>query len=112
MGTEHILLALLRENDGTAAKVLGSFGVTYPYVRAAVVRMMGIGVAQTPGELSFTGWAQDALDRAGREAAMRHQPIGTEHILLALVHEHSGAAARILLQLDADPAAVRAALAQ
>ena len=112
MGTEHILLALLRENDGTAANVLATFGVTYPYVRAAVVRMMGVGVDQTPGELLFTGRAQDAIDRAGREASIRDQPVGTEHILLALVHEPYGAAARILLQLDADPAAVRAALVQ
>jgi ATP-dependent Clp protease ATP-binding subunit ClpC len=107
-----MLLALLRERDGTAGKVLVSFGVTYPRVRVAVVRMMGVGVDQTSGELSFTGRAQDAIDRAAREASMRDRPIGTEHILLALVHEPNGAAARILLQLDADPEAVRAALAQ
>jgi len=111
VGTEHILLALLREGDGSAATVLTSFGVTYPYVRAAVIRMMGVGVDQAPGELSLTGRAQDAIDRAGREASIRDKPIGTEHILLALVREPGGAAARILLQLDVDPAAVQAALA-
>jgi len=107
-----MLLALLRESEGRAGKVLASFGVTYPRVRVAVVRMMGVGVDETSGELSFTGRAQEAIDRAGREASIRDQPIATEHILLALVHEPHGAAARILLQLDADPEAVRAALAQ
>lgn len=106
-----MLLALLRESDGTAGHVLASFGVTYPRVRVAVVRMMGVGADETTEELSFTGRAQDAIDRAGREASMRDQPVGTEHILLALVHEPNGAAARILLELDADPEAVRAALA-
>ena len=110
MGTEHILLGVLGVPEGTASQVLGSFGVTYENVRTAVVRMMGRGVETGDEELSFTGRAEDVIDRAGREAAMRDQPVGTEHLLLALIHEQTGAAARILLLLDAEPAAIRAAL--
>ena len=111
MGTEHILLGVLRTPDSTATEVLASFGVAYPNVRGAVVRMMGMGVEAPDAELSFTGRAQDTIDRARREASIRDQPqVGTEHLLLALAHEPGGAAARILLQLDADPPAVRAAL--
>ena len=63
-------------------------------------------------ELAFTGRAEDVIERARREAAIGDQPqVGTEHILLALVRDQDGAAARILLLLDADPAAIRAALA-
>jgi ATP-dependent Clp protease ATP-binding subunit ClpC len=111
VGTEHILLGLLGEGTGTAATVLASFGVTHDRVRAAVVRMMGVGVAQTESELSLTGRAQDVIDRARSEASTRdRQQVGTEHILLALMGEQHGAAARIMLQLDADPAAIRSAL--
>jgi ATP-dependent Clp protease ATP-binding subunit ClpC len=113
VGTEHILLALLGEDDGTAARVLNSSGVTYEQVRVAVIRMMGMGAETDPGadEPSFTGRAQDVIDLAQQEASRRGQdPAGTEHILLALVAERNGAAVRILLQLDADPAAIRSAL--
>lgn len=106
-----MLLALLREDGGTAATVLRAFGVTHEQVQTAVIRMMGTGV-EVAGELSFTGRARDVIDRARREASIRDQPaVGTEHILLALVHEADGAAARILLELDAEPAAIRAAIA-
>lgn len=91
--------------------MLQPFGVTYAKVRISVVRMMGVGVEAPQGELALTGRAQDVMDRAGREAALRDQAqVGTEHILLALIHAPEGAAARILLQLDADPTDVRAAL--
>ena len=92
--------------------MLKSSGVTYGQVRLAVVRMMGVGIEAPSEELSFTGRAQDAIERARREASIRDEPqVGTEHILLALIRAHDGAAARILLQLDTDPAAIRAALA-
>jgi ATP-dependent Clp protease ATP-binding subunit ClpA len=110
VGTEHILLGVLAAPDGTAAQVLASFGVDHEHVHVAVVRMMGLGVEAPADELSFTGRAQDTIDRARREASIRDQPVGTEHLLLALVYEPGGAAARILLELDADPTAVRAAL--
>jgi ATP-dependent Clp protease ATP-binding subunit ClpC len=111
VGTEHILLGLLRVPEGTAAQTLAGFGVTHDVVRRAVVRMMGIGVEVPETELSFTGRAEDTIDRARREASIRDEPeVGTEHLLLALVHEPGGAAARILLQFDADAAAIRSAL--
>ena len=97
--------------EGSAAQALASFGVTYELARAAVVRMIGPGVEAPDAELLFTGRAEDTIDRARREAAIRDQAeVGTEHILLALIHERGGAAARILLQLDADPSDIRAAL--
>jgi ATP-dependent Clp protease ATP-binding subunit ClpC len=111
VGTEHILLGLLRVPEGTAAKTLAALDVTHDVVRQAVVRMMGIGVEVPETELSFTGRAEDTIDRARREASIRDEPeVGTEHLLLALVHEPGGAAARILLQFDADSAAIRSAL--
>jgi ATP-dependent Clp protease ATP-binding subunit ClpC len=111
IGTEHILLALSLDTDGTAARVLDSFGATYAQLRGAVVRMMGLGVEPPEGELAFTGRAQDVIDRARAEASIRDAPqVGTEHILLAVVHNPSGAAVRILLELDAEPAAIRSAL--
>ena len=113
MGTEHILLALLREEKGAAAGVLKSSGASYEQVRAAVIAMMGLGVdaGAGRGEPTFTGRAQDVIEHAEREAARGGQDrAGTEHILLALVSERDGAAVRILRQLDADPAAIRAAL--
>jgi ATP-dependent Clp protease ATP-binding subunit ClpC len=114
VGTEHILLGLLRDEDGAAADTLRGAGVTHVQVRAAVVRMMGTGVAPEPGagEPAFTGRAQEAVDRARREAAHAGAELaGTEHILLALIGERDGAAVRILQQLDTDVAAIRSALA-
>ena len=85
--------------------------MTHARVRGAVLGMIGRGAEPVSEELSFTGRAQDAIDRARREAAIRDQPqVGTEHILLALLRERDGAAVRILLQLDADPAEIRTAL--
>jgi ATP-dependent Clp protease ATP-binding subunit ClpC len=111
VGTEHVLLALLVQDGGTAADVLKSSGVTYEQVRDVVVRMMGLGVDSATGELPFTGPAQDAIALAREEASRGGQAkAGTEHILLALVEERNGAAVRILLQLDVDPAAIRSAL--
>ncbi len=113
VGTEHLLLALFLEPEGTAAQLLASFGVSHAQVRAAVVRMMGLGIEQPEGDLGLTGPAQDVLDRARAEASIRDERrVGTEHILLALVHKRSGAAARILLELDADPDDIRSALAR
>jgi ATP-dependent Clp protease ATP-binding subunit ClpA len=111
VGTEHILLGVLGVSEGSAAQVLTSFGVGYANVRTAVVGMMGVGVEAPDAELLFTDRAQETVDRARREASMRDQPrVGTEHLLLALVHDLGGAAARILLELDADPVAIRSAL--
>jgi ATP-dependent Clp protease ATP-binding subunit ClpC len=111
IGTEHILLGLLRERDGVAAGVLASLGVEYEPVRAAVVRMLGLGVEDPGDDLQSTGAATNAVERAGREAAaLGAEQVGTEHILLALMHDPGGAASRILWQLDVDPVAVRSAI--
>ena len=111
IGTEHILLGLLREQQGAAGSTLASLDVTHERVRVAVVRMMGIGVEDVGGELPFTGPASEAIDRSAREASvLGSERVGTEHVLLALMRDPGGAAARILLQLDVDPAAVRSAL--
>ena len=92
--------------------MLVPLGVTHEQVRAAVVRMMGMGVEAAAGELPLTGRAQDAIELARQEASRGGQEqAGTQHILLALVQERDGAAARILLQLDADPATIRSAIA-
>jgi ATP-dependent Clp protease ATP-binding subunit ClpC len=111
IGTEHILLGLLRAQDGAAASVLSSLEVTYDQVRVWVVRMMGTGVGEVGDELPFTGAANEAVDRASREAAvLGAEEIGTEHILLALTRDPAGAAGRILRQLDVEPATVREAI--
>ena len=111
VGTEHVLLGLLREDDGAAASALASLGVTHARVRSAVVGMIGVGVEAPQGELPLTGAAQTAVERAGREASLLGaERVGCEHILLALVRAPDGAATRILQQLDVDPAAVRAAV--
>jgi ATP-dependent Clp protease ATP-binding subunit ClpC len=111
IGTEHILLGLLRDRDSVAARALESLGVTYPIVRLAVVRMMGTGVEVDPGALAFTGPSERAIARAEGEASDRGvSPVDTGHLLVALVSEREGAASRILLQLDTDPQAIRAAI--
>ena len=112
MGTEHILLALLHEaQEGSSTSILTSSGVTYEQVRDEVMRMMGMGVDSGMDELMFTGPAQDAIELAQRNASARGDShAGSEDILCALVSERDGAAVRILLQLDADPAAIRSAL--
>ena len=111
IGTEHILLGLLREQNGLAAGALASLGVGYEPVRGAVVRMLGLGVEDPGDELPSTDAATAAVERAGREAAvLGAEEVGTEHILLALTRDPGGAAARILLQLDVDPVAVRSAI--
>ena len=112
VGTEHVLLGLLREEDGAAADALASLGVSHARVRSAVVAMMGVGVEVPEGELPLTGAAQNAVERAGREASvLGADRVGCEHVLLALTQDPGGAATRILRQLDVDPAAVRKAVA-
>ena len=112
VGTEHILLGLLREPDGIAATALALLGITYDPVLTAVVRMMGRGVEPATGELPMTGPAEAVVERAGREASvLGAERVGTDHILMALIFEPGGAAARILLGLDADAAAIRSAVA-
>ncbi len=108
IGTEHILLGLLGEAEGVAARVLGSLRVTVDPVRAQVVALVGPGEEVTSGQIPFTPRAEKVLELALREAlSLGHNYIGTEHILLALVRENEGVAADILLEFDADPEKVR-----
>ncbi len=108
IGTEHILLGLLREEEGLAARVLESLDVTVEEVRAQVARIVGQGDEVTTGQIPFTPRAKKVLELALREAlSLGHNYIGTEHILLGLVRENEGVAARILLDFDADAEKIR-----
>ena len=108
IGTEHILLGLLREDEGLAARVLESLDVTVERVRDQVVRIVGRGQEVNPSQIPFTPRARNVLELAQREASsLGHDYIGTEHILLAIVRENEGVAARILLDMDADSEKVR-----
>ena len=108
IGTEHILLGLLREEEGVAARVLGSLEITAEKVRDEVAQIVGQGEESTSGQIPFTPRAKKVLELALREALrIGHNYIGTEHILLGLVRENEGVAARIMLDLGADAERVR-----
>src|SRR3954447_6091792 len=108
IGTEHILLGLLREEEGLAARVLESLDITVEEVRAQVARIVGQGDEVTTGQIPFTPRAKKVLELALREAlSLGHNYIGTERILLGLVRENEGVAARILLDFDADSEKIR-----
>jgi ATP-dependent Clp protease ATP-binding subunit ClpC len=111
IGTEHLLLGLLREQEGLAARVLESFDVTVEEVRAQVARIVGEGDEVTTGQIPFTPRAKKVLELSLREALeLGHKWIGTEHVLLGLVRENEGVAVQILLDFDADADTVRAEL--
>jgi ClpA/ClpB-like protein len=108
IGTEHILLGLLREEQGPAARVLEGFGVTVERVRTQVVTTVGSGDAVTSGQIPFTPRAKKVLELALREAlSLNQNHIGTEHILLGLVGENEGLGARLLVELGAPPERIR-----
>jgi ATP-dependent Clp protease ATP-binding subunit ClpC len=108
IGTEHILLGLLRERDGIAAHILGSFDITVERVRGEVVRTVGVGQAVTAGHAPFTERAKKTLELALQKALGLGQTyIGTEHILLGLVALNEGPATRILGDFDVSPDKVR-----
>jgi ATP-dependent Clp protease ATP-binding subunit ClpC len=108
IGTEHLLLGLIREERGLAARVLGSLGVTLEGVRAQVGRIIGLGDDVTTGEIPFTPRTKKVLELSLREAlALGHNYIGTEHVLLGIVAEGEGVACRILLDFGVSSDAVR-----
>jgi ATP-dependent Clp protease ATP-binding subunit ClpC len=108
IGTEHLLLGLLREEEGVAAQALSSLGIALGSVRAEVTSIVGEGDEVTTGQIPFTPRAKKVLELALREGlALGHNYIGTEHILLGLVRENDGVAARILLDFDADADKIR-----
>jgi ATP-dependent Clp protease ATP-binding subunit ClpC len=113
VGTEHLLLGLLRAEEGVAARVLESLDITVEEVRAQVERIVGRGEEAAAGELPFTPRAKKVLDLSLREAlALKHDGIGPEHILLGLVREQEGVGARILRDFDADEGTIRTAVAR
>jgi ATP-dependent Clp protease ATP-binding subunit ClpC len=108
IGTEHLLLGLLREEEGLAARALESLEITIVEVRAQVARIVGQGDEVTAGQIPFTPRAKKVLELSSREAlSLGHRYIGTEHILLGVVRENEGVASRILLDLGADAEGVR-----
>lgn len=100
IGTEHILLGLLRVSDGVAARALESVGVTYDDVRAQVVEMTELAAKGSLSTPAFTPGAKKVLELALREAlALHHSYVGTEHILLGLIRLGEDGAAEILTDL-------------
>jgi ATP-dependent Clp protease ATP-binding subunit ClpA len=108
IGTEHILLGLVREGEGVAAKVLANLGVDLDKVRSAVEFIIGRGGRRVTGEIGLTPRAKKVLQLAGDEAArLGHHYVGTEHILLGLIREGEGIAAGVLESLGVSLERVR-----
>ena len=108
IGTEHILLGLIGEGEGVAAKALESLGISLEAVRQQVGGITGQGQQAPSGHIPFTPRATKVLELSLREALqLGHNYIGTEHILLGLIREGEGVAAQVLVQLGADPDRVR-----
>jgi ATP-dependent Clp protease ATP-binding subunit ClpC len=108
IGTEHILLGLIHEGEGVAAKALESLGISLQAVRDQVEEIIGQGGSSPSGHIPFTPRAKKVLELSLREALqLGHNYIGTEHILLGLIREGEGVAAQVLTKLGADLSRVR-----
>ena len=108
IGTEHLLLGLIREGEGIAAKVLKSFDVDLEKVRQAVEQVIGRGDRPVSGEVGLTPRAKKVIELAVDEArSLNHHYIGTEHLLLGLLREGQGVAARVLESFGLDLQMVR-----
>src|SRR5919201_1062024 len=108
IGTEHILLGLIHEGEGVAAKALESLGISLEAVRSQVEEIIGQGGSSPSGHIPFTPRAKKVLELSLREALqLGHNYIGTEHILLGLIREGEGVAAQVLVKLGADLNRVR-----
>jgi ATP-dependent Clp protease ATP-binding subunit ClpC len=108
IGTEHILLGLIHEGEGVAAKALESLSISLEGVRAQVEEIIGQGGSSPSGHIPFTPRAKKVLELSLREALqLGHNYIGTEHILLGLIREGEGVAAQVLVKLGADLSRVR-----
>jgi len=113
IGTEHILLGLVREKEGIAAKVLTGMGISLPRVRQAVEYIIGAGERQSSGASGLTSRAKKIIELAIDEARqMGHSYIGTEHLLLGILREGEGVAAKVLQNLDVNQERVRAEIAR
>ena len=108
IGTEHILLGLIHEGEGVAAKALESLGINLDAVRDQVQEIIGQGQQAPSGHIPFTPRAKKVLELSLREALqLGHSYIGTEHLLLGLIREGEGVAAQVLTRLGADTNRVR-----
>ena len=108
IGTEHLLLGLIHEGEGVAAKALESMGISLEAVREQVEEIIGQGQQAPTGHIPFTPRAKKVLEYSMREALQINHPyIGTEHILLGLIREGEGVAAQVLIKLGADLNRVR-----
>ena len=108
IGTEHILLGLIHEGEGVAAKALESLDISLEAVRSQVEEIIGQGGSSPSGHIPFTPRAKKVLELSLREALqLGHNYIGTEHILLGLIREGEGVAAQVLVKLGADLSRVR-----
>ena len=113
IGTEHILLGLIHEGEGVAAKALESLGISLDAVRQQVEEIIGQGQQAPSGHIPFTPRAKKVLELTRREAEqLGHNYIGTEHILLGLIREGDGVAAQVLVMLGADLNRVRLTVIQ
>ncbi len=108
IGTEHLLLGLVHEGQGVAAKALESLGIRLDPVREQVEQIIGRGQQAPSGHLPFTSRAKKALELAHRESNdLGHGFIDTEHLLLGLIREGHGVAAQVLIQFGADHSRIR-----
>lgn len=111
IGTEHVLVSLCADEDVLASRVLSELGLTVEIVRGDIEHIVGSGEEEISGQIPFTSRTKKVYELALREALSHgHNYIGTEHILLGLVRENEGVAARILLDHDADSEKVRGAV--
>ena len=103
IGTEHILLGLIHEGEGVAAKALESLGIALEGVRQQVEEIIGLGQQAPSGHMPFTPRAKKVLDLSlGEALQLGCMYVGTEHILLGLIREGEGVAAQVLVELGAD----------
>ncbi|MRH89822.1 hypothetical protein GFY24_20640 [Nocardia sp. SYP-A9097] len=109
IGTEHLLLGILREGEGVAARVLADLAVDLKEVRDRVETIIGRGAHEPSGHVPFTPRAKQVLQLSLEQSIqLGHREIGTEHLLLALIVEGQGVAAQVLNAMDVHTAAVRA----
>jgi ATP-dependent Clp protease ATP-binding subunit ClpC len=109
LGTEHLLLGLIREGEGegVAVRALESLGISLEAVRAQVQEIIGQGQSAPTSQIPFTLRAKKVLELSFREALQLNHDLGTEHLLLGLIREGEGVAAQVLMQLGADLSRVR-----
>jgi len=108
IGTEHLLLGLIHEGEGVAARALGGLGISLEAVRREVEDIIGQGSSSPTGHIPFTPRAKKVMELSLREAlGLGHNYIGTEHLLLGLIREGEGVAAQVLVKLGANFSRVR-----